>query len=144
MDDLAIIVEYNLALARETEDLVLDRQIVRPGVAALLANCSRGVYFVAEMNAKVVGQVMITYEWSDWRNGNFWWLQSVYVHKDFRSQGVLKSLFDHILAAAQEEKNVCGFRLYMDKNNVAARKVYARIGMEETNYEVFERLVRNG
>jgi GNAT superfamily N-acetyltransferase len=113
---------------------------VGPGVEAILRDPGKGIYFVAEKEGAVVGQVLITYEWSDWRNGNFWWLQSVYVEKEFRARGVFKALFGHAVAQADAQKNACGLRLYMERENHRAREVYRRLGMKETHYQVFEQI----
>jgi len=115
---------------------------VRAGVAALLGNPAKGTYFLAELagpEPRVIGQLLITYEWSDWRNGNFWWLQSVYVLTEFRGKGVFRALFEHVHALAKAcEERVCGLRLYMDAHNTAARRTYDRLGIKPTNYEVLE------
>lgn len=105
---------------------------------ALLANPNGGIYFVAEAEAAPVGQTLITYEWSDWRNGNFWWLQSVYVVEAFRGRGVFRALFEHIRASARTRGDVCGLRLYMDHDNDRARQTYEQLGLQRTNYQVFE------
>ncbi len=112
---------------------------MRAGVAALLADTSKGIYFVAEIDGQVAGQVMVTYEWSDWRNGNFWWLQSVYVAAAHRGAGVFKALYARVEDEARKTPGVCGLRLYMDAHNETARAAYRRLGMAETNYVVFER-----
>ncbi|MBI3788680.1 MAG: GNAT family N-acetyltransferase, partial [Ignavibacteriales bacterium] len=87
---------------------------------------------------RIVGQLMITYEWSDWRNGNFWWIQSVYVEHDARSQGVFKALYDHVYKLAKNRNDVCGFRLYVEEKNVRAKKTYESLGMKKTHYEMYE------
>ena len=129
-----------LALADETENLKLDPARVTQGVRAVLADAGKGIYFIAEAEGRAAGQLLITYEWSDWRNGNFWWLQSVYVEKEFRSRGVFKKLFAHVAELARREKDVCGIRLYMDAHNENARQAYERLGMKQTNYELFEQV----
>ncbi len=139
--DAAAIAEYNAALAKESEDMTLDPAIVRQGVEAVLRDAAKGVYFAACEGGKVVGQIMVTYEWSDWRNGNFWWLQSVYVHPDFRSRGVFKALFAHAVEQAKKSPDVCGFRLYVEEHNSRAQAAYHRLGFERTNYQVLERLL---
>ena len=115
---------------------------MQQGVVALLSQPARGTYFVAETgegaSRKVVGQLLITYEWSDWRNGNFWWIQSVYVAKPFRGRGVFRALFEHVHALAAARKDVCGLRLYMDAHNARARHAYRQLGLKRTNYEMFE------
>jgi GNAT superfamily N-acetyltransferase len=118
--------------------LRLDPATVENGLAALLADASKGLYYVAELDGAVVGQLMITYEWSDWRNGNLWWLQSVYVKAEFRRQGVFRALFNHLLHLARARKDVCGLRLYMHADNARARRSYEGLGMKRTPYEVFE------
>jgi GNAT superfamily N-acetyltransferase len=125
-------------LAQETEDLPLEQAAIRAGVAALLADPAKGRYFVAEVAGTVVGQVMITYEWSDWRNGNIWWLQSVYVEPSFRRQGVFRALFAHVQTLAQQFEEVWGLRLYMHAGNGRARSTYEKLGMTRTPYEVLE------
>src|SRR5579872_955376 len=112
--DCEVVAQFNIDLALESEGLVLDPSVVRPGVDAVLGDRSKGIYFVAVADGAVVGQVMITYEWSDWRNGNIWWLQSVYVHKRFRRHGIFKALFAHVLEQARRQPEVCTVRLYMD------------------------------
>ena len=137
--DAAVIADFNIRLAFETESLKLDPETVRQGVAALFADPAKGIYFVAEMpGGDVGGQLMITYEWSDWRNGNIWWIQSVYVKHEFRGQGIFKALFDHLERLARETKGVCSLRLYMEKHNQQARRAYQKLGMTETKYQVFE------
>ncbi len=135
--DAEVLRDYNLALALETENLKLDPTIVLDGIRALLADESKGRYFVAECEGRVIGQVMHTFEWSDWRNGMFWWLQSVYVHSEFRSRGVFTALFRHVEALARADAGVCGLRLYMEHENHRARGAYVRLGLSPAGYEVF-------
>jgi GNAT superfamily N-acetyltransferase len=141
--DTEVIADYNCRLAFETEARRLDVELVRQGVGALLQDPAKGIYYVAEIPANgeppmVAGQLLITYEWSDWRNGNFWWIQSVYVEKTFRGKGVFTALFEHVSALAAGKKDVCGLRLYMEAENGTARRAYERIGFLRTSYEVFE------
>ena len=140
--DAEIIAQFNVALARESEALELEADCVRPGVEALLRDPAKGTYFVAVSAGEVVGQLLITHEWSDWRNGDFWWLQSVYVRADFRRRGIFRALFDFVQAKAAASRDVCGLRLYMEQDNARAREAYWRLGMEETHYRVFERNIR--
>jgi GNAT superfamily N-acetyltransferase len=135
--DAEVLRDYNLALALETENLRLDPAIVLDGIRALLADASKGRYFVAECEGRVIGQVMHTFEWSDWRNGMFWWLQSVYVHQEFRSRGVFTALFRHVESLARADAGVCGIRLYMEHENHRARGAYVRLGLSPAGYEVF-------
>ncbi len=138
--DAGIIADFNLKLARETEGLALDLRTVTAGVTALLKDPAKGVYYVAEEDARVVGQLCLTYEWSDWRNGNFWWIQSVYVSVAFRGRGVFRTLLGHIERLARTREDVCGLRLYMEKDNQRARRAYRKMGLEETHYQVFEKM----
>ena len=105
---------------------------------ALLADPAKGIYFVAEVDGELAGQVMITYEWSDWRNGNLWWIQSVYVKSEFRRRGIFRKLFAHLETLARAQKEVRSLRLYMHADNSVARRSYERLGMRQTRYEVFE------
>lgn len=130
--------DFNLRLAAETENLQLDAATVSAGVAAVLADASRGLYFIAEADNQAAGQLMITYEWSDWRNGNLWWLQSVYVLPEFRKRGVFKALFTNLESLARARTDVAGLRLYMHSDNHRARETYLRLGMKPSHYEVFE------
>ncbi len=138
--DLNTLVAYNLLLARETEAKQLDRDTLEAGVAALLADPGLGRYFVAELDRGVVGQTMITYEWSDWRNGTIWWLQSVYVDRAYRGRGVFRELFKHLRRAAAAEPGFAGLRLYVEQENLRAREVYQRMGLDPTGYLVMERI----
>jgi len=138
LSDAAVVAEFNLRLAEETEGIRLVPNRVAEGVAAILADASKGLYYLAEVDGQVIGQVMITYEWSDWRNGNLWWLQSVYVREDFRRRGIFRALFQHLQKLARSRRDVCGLRLYMHSENVRARNSYQQLGMKPTKYEVFE------
>jgi GNAT superfamily N-acetyltransferase len=136
--DVPVIVDYNLRLAKETEELTLGRATLKAGVEAMFREGDKGVYYVAELDGKVIGQVMITYEWSDWRNGNIWWLQSVYVHPTYRRRGVFAALFAHVQQLCAAEGG-SALRLYMHADNARARLCYSRLGMVETKYQVFEK-----
>ncbi len=141
--DAPLIAEFNLRLAAETEELALDPACVAAGVDALLKDPAKGVYSVAELDGVIAGQVMITYEWSDWRNGCTWWLQSVYVKEQFRRRGVFRALFEHVRQLALRQRDVCSLRLYMHADNARARQSYERLGMSRTRYEVFEYALEN-
>ena len=142
LTDTAIIADFNARMALETEQRSLDIDRVHQGVRALLSDPAKGAYFIAETLADgattIAGQLLITYEWSDWRNGNFWWIQSVYVEEKYRGQGIFRALFNHVDQLAKARHNVCGLRLYVDAHNHSARKTYERLGMKRTNYELFE------
>ena len=137
-DDLAVLVDFNAALARKTESRELDRPTLERGVAALLADPTKGRYFVAEDDGVVAGALCITSAWSDWRNAVFWWIQSVYVRTEARRRGVYTALYRAIEAAAREDAGVCGLRLYVDHDNTRAQSVYAALGMRESHYRFFE------
>ena len=138
--DADILVAFNLAMALETEGKVLAEETASRGVAGLFANPNLGFYVVAEAGGEVVGSLMITTEWSDWRNGSFWWVQSVYVRPDSRRQGVYRSLYRFVQDLAADDDNVCGFRLYAERGNSTAQQAYRALGMEETSYVMFEEL----
>jgi GNAT superfamily N-acetyltransferase len=136
--DAAVVAEFNAALARESEGKELDPATLAAGVRAALADPAKGVYTLAERGGEVVGQMMLTYEWSDWRNGWFWWVQSVYVRPAARRGGVFRALFADVLARAAADPGVIGVRLYMEHGNARARETYRSMGMVEAGYEVFE------
>lgn len=136
--DLERIVKFNYNLALETEDKELDKNILYKGVQTLLHDNNKGVYHVCEIDGKVVGQIMYTYEWSDWRNGLFIWVQSVYVDKEYRGQGVFKKLYTHIKEMCNKDENICGIRLYVEFDNDIAQKTYKSLGMDRCNYYMYE------
>jgi GNAT superfamily N-acetyltransferase len=136
-DDLDILVDGNLELARQTENLELDRRTLRDGVRALLEQRAPGQYWVAELDGRPVGQTLITFEWSDWRNRMVWWIQSVYVVPEMRQRGVFKTLYEHVRREAHAA-GVGGLRLYVDNTNRRAQAVYAALGMNGDHYRVFE------
>jgi ribosomal protein S18 acetylase RimI-like enzyme len=138
-EDAAIIVEFNRRLAFETEGKELNLTVLRAGVAAALADPSRAWYFLAEDEGQVLGQLMITFEWSDWRNGCIWWIQSVYVRGEARRRGVFRELYEHVLASARREPGIAGIRLYVENENQVAQKTYERLGMAPAGYIVMER-----
>jgi ribosomal protein S18 acetylase RimI-like enzyme len=137
--DAEVIVEFNCRLAEESEGKTLDRTLLTPGVTAGLADENKALYFVAEEGGRVVGQMMITFEWSDWRNGWFWWVQSVYVHAEARRRGVFRALYEHVHQTARRDPGVIGLRLYVERENHAAQQTYQRLGMEWTSYLVLEK-----
>ena len=138
--DAESIIQFNIAMAMETENKKLKREEIEPGVHGLFEKSEYGFYMVAESEGKVVGSLMITYEWSDWRNGLFWWIQSVYVIPEFRRKGVYKTMYLSIKSMAKKRDDVCGFRLYVEKENSNAQKTYAALGMDETHYKMFEEM----
>jgi GNAT superfamily N-acetyltransferase len=140
LGDWEVIVEYNVALARESEATHLNRETVRLGVRALLENPRHGRYFIAVMEGRVVGQLMHTREWSDWRNGEIWWIQSVFVHPDFRRQGVFRTLYQHLERLASSEPGIVGLRLYVEEQNNRAISTYTALGLLHSGYAVMERM----
>ena len=141
-DDADTIIEFNRAMALETERRRLDLATLRTGTLAILESPEYGFYVVAELpegqRHKPVGQLMITYEWSDWRNGVFWWIQSVYVDPDHRGRGVFRALHNHVFLKAKADPRVCGLRLYVERENHRAQTVYQRAGFCPSVYRVFE------
>lgn len=137
--DAAVLVEFNAAMALETEGKNLLPEVIGAGVRGLLDNPVAGFYVLAETE-RVVAALMITKEWSDWRNGSFWWIQSVYVRPEARRQGVYRQLYRHVQEMAAKDPQACGFRLYVERENSAAQAAYAALGMKETRYLVFEEL----
>jgi len=140
--DLQFLVDGNRRMAQETEGIELDPGLVGPGTQAVLDDPALGRYFVAEADGVPVGQLMLTYEWSDWRNGVFWWIQSVYVEPAHRGRGVFSALFRHVAGLAHASTGVCGLRLYVDRANRRAEDVYTHLGLHPTNYDVMEDVFR--
>lgn len=140
--DAAALVDGNVRLAQETEGLRLDPAVVAAGVEAFLRHPERGRYLVAEATGRVVGQLAITLEWSDWWNGWYWWIQSVYVQADWRGRGVLSTLFQEVVRQARAEGDVAAIRLYMEEHNQQARAAYLKLGMKFSGYQVLELVTR--
>jgi ribosomal protein S18 acetylase RimI-like enzyme len=137
-DDAELLAGFNQAMAVETEGKLLDGEIAAAGVRAALERPENGNYLIAEHDGTPVGSLMVTTEWSDWRNGFFWWVQSVYVVPEFRKQGVYRSLYAHVRIHAKSQPDVCGIRLYVENENLGAQKTYERLGMEQTGYRLYE------
>lgn len=137
-EDAEIIAEFNARLASESEGMRLAPDLVEPGVKAMLADHSKGRYWVAEADDRIIGQIMVTYEWSDWRNGMIWWIQSVYVHGDYRRRGVFSALYRHVESLARRDPGVCGIRLYVEHENARAQRTYESLGMAMTDYRVMQ------
>jgi ribosomal protein S18 acetylase RimI-like enzyme len=138
--DADTIIEFAAAMALETERKVLLRDVIGEGVHHLLAHPEMGFYVMAEWEAEVAGSLMVTTEWSDWRNGNFWWVQSVYVRPEFRRRGVYRKLYRYLQGRAAKDPNVCGFRLYVERDNARAQATYRAAGMQQTHYLLYEEL----
>ena len=138
--DAESIIEFNIAMAMETEEKALKRNDIEHGVHGLLKKPEYGFYMVAELQGNVVGALMVTFEWSDWRNGLIWWIQSVYVTPEYRRNGVYRTMYYKIKQMANKKQDVRGFRLYVEKENIIAQKTYAALGMAETQYKMFEEI----
>jgi GNAT superfamily N-acetyltransferase len=138
LGDVGVIAEFNTQLAQETEGLLLNRQQLRTGVESALADTAKGAYWLAEVNGAIVGQLLVTTEWSDWRNGFYWWIQDVFVKKEWRGRGVFQALFEFVHEQAADHPEVCGLRLHVEAQNTRAKRVYQWLGMEHTRYEVYE------
>ena len=154
--DAATIAAFNSAMAEETEGRALDPDLINPGVAAVLDDAAKGRYWVAiddgaddrdvgegtvdrtMLDPTIVGQIMVTYEWSDWRNGVLWWIQSVYIDARYRRRGVFSALYRHVETLARETPDCCGIRLYVERDNSRAQQTYASLGMVKPGYEVME------
>jgi len=132
--DAAVVAEFNRLLAHESEAKALDPATLAAGVAAVLADPHKGFYILAERGGEVVGQVCVTFEWSDWRNGWYWWIQSVYVRADARRGGVFAALYRHLEAAAVADPEVVGLRLYVERDNTPAQAVYRKLGLADEPY----------
>jgi ribosomal protein S18 acetylase RimI-like enzyme len=138
IDDIDTLVNFNQRMAMETENKVLNNVILKKGVSRLIKNRNKGFYLVAEQDGMVLGSLMVTTEWSDWQNGDYWWIQSVYVDPAFRRKGIYAKLYTKVKALAAEEENVCSFRLYVEKENIIAQQTYKTLGMSESHYLMFE------
>lgn len=141
--DAATVVEFNRRLAWETERLQLDPELLQRGVAAVLRGEAEALYFVAATDAGVVGQMMLTREWSDWRNGWFYWIQSVYVAPEFRQCGVFRGIYRHAVEFVTQQPDAVGLRLYVEEHNQVAQETYLRLGMRRAGYHVLEHPIRN-
>lgn len=138
IEDLETIVKFNYNLAKETEDKELDLVVLNEGVKAILSDDRYGQYYVYTINDKVVGQIMYTYEWSDWRNGLFLWVQSVYVDAEHRRCGIFKELYSYVKKICDDTPGTIGIRLYVEKENVNAKSTYKSLGMQGCNYHMYE------
>jgi len=138
LEDIPVLVAFNAAIAWETEHKRLDTHVLTAGVRAVFADPARGFYTVAERAGEIVGQMMITFEWSDWRNGWFWWVQSVYVREDARREGVFRTLYRTIEQQAAADPSVIGLRLYFETDNARAQSTYRSLGMSDTTYGMME------
>lgn len=140
-EDASALVDFNQAMALETEGKTLDSQVLTQGVNAVFSDEKKGFYVVAEDAGKIAGGLMVTFEWSDWRDGWFWWIQSVYILPDYRGKRIYSLLYQFVKDEAQKQGDVCGFRLYVEKENEKAQKVYEKLGMESSHYLMYEEMI---
>ena len=143
LSDVDALVEFNQAMALETEGKRLDAAVLRAGVSAVFADDRKGFYVVADDGGSVAAGLMVTTEWSDWRNGWFWWIQSVFVRPEHRGGGLYGRMYSFVKNRAAEAGDVCGFRLYVEKENERAQHVYEKLGMERTYYLMYEEETKN-
>ena len=139
--DAAALAGFNAAMALETESRVLEARSLRPGVEAVLRDPGNGFFLVADAGGEIAGALFVTYEWSDWRNGRFWWIQSVYVRPEYRRRGVYRQLHEFVRRRARAEEDVVGLRLYVERDNANARRTYTALGMRETPYRMYEEVL---
>jgi GNAT superfamily N-acetyltransferase len=139
--DAESLVAFNQAMALETEGKTLDSQILADGVGKVFADDKKGFYVVAEDEGKIVGGLMVTFEWSDWRDGWFWWIQSVYILPVYRGKRIYSFLYEFVKTEARKQGDVCGFRLYVEKENERAQRVYEKLGMEASHYLMYEEII---
>ncbi|MCD6090337.1 MAG: GNAT family N-acetyltransferase [Bacteroidales bacterium] len=137
-EDLTSIVEFQLAMALETENLQLDKLNLEKGVLAVFHDLAKGQYFVTEIDGEIAASLMTTFEWSDWRNGMVYWIQSVYVKENFRRLGIYRKMYAHIQDLVVKDDNARGIRLYVDKTNIRAQQTYTNTGMNGEHYQLFE------
>ena len=138
LEDARTLALHNAAMAAETETITLDPERALRGVEAVLGDPAKGFYLLAEADGAVAGQLMITFEWSDWRNGVFWWLQSVYVRPEHRRRGVFTRLYRVMRDEAEKSGSVCGVRLYVESANQQAQQTYERLGLRQAHYRMYE------
>lgn len=136
--DTTSLVDFNQKMAFETEGKHLDESVLANGVCAVFSDPNKGFYVVAEDGGGIVGGLMVTFEWSDWRNKWFWWIQSVYVVPEARGKGVYRQLYDFVKTEAAKRGNVCGYRLYVERENKNAQRVYEKVGMKNSIYFMYE------
>jgi GNAT superfamily N-acetyltransferase len=143
-EDIDALIGFNVAMAFETEGKKLGTGTLRRGVEAVFDDPQKGFYLIAEAQGRAVGGLMVTFEWSDWRNAWFWWIQSVYVTPDARGKRVYSQLYKRVKLEARAAGNVCGFRLYVERENALAQRVYEKLGMEATYYLMYEEKMKDG
>ncbi len=140
LQDIPILIDFQQRLADESEGVKLQGEILQKGMLAMFEDPSKGLYYVAEDNSEIIGCHMITFEWSDWRNGMVWWIQSVYVRESHRKNGVFRKMYENLVSMMKKDRGIIGLRLYVDKSNKRAQQVYAAMGMNGEHYTVFEQM----
>jgi len=133
-----IIINFQIKMALETENLKLEKSSVRKGINAVFKDLSKGKYYVAEENCRIVGSLLTTYEWSDWKNGMILWIQSVYIIPEYRRKGIFKKMYIYLKKMVEESDELIGLKLYVNKTNIVAQKTYEKIGMDGEHYKLFE------
>ncbi|MBW8183031.1 GNAT family N-acetyltransferase [Shewanella nanhaiensis] len=136
--DLNALIQFNLAMAKETENLALDESVLTQGVNTLLSNPEKGFYLVAEVDGEIAGSLMVTFEWSDWRAKDYYWIQSVYIRPQNRRQGIYAKLYHEVKQIAEQNGGAASFRLYVEQDNAKAQSTYAALGMEKSYYQMYE------
>ena len=137
-EDASTIVDFQIKMAKETENLVLEAEKLMPGALAVFDDASKGTYYVAVKGDEVIGCLLTTYEWSEWRNGTVLWIQSVYILEEYRGQKVFRKMYEHIQQIVEQNDAYKGIRLYVEKDNTRAQKVYTALGMDGEHYKMFE------
>lgn len=137
-EHIGVLIDFQQRLALESEGIKLNGETLRKGMKAMFVDPSKGIYYVVKEEHEIIGCHMITYEWSDWRNGMVWWLQSVYVKESYRKKGIFKMMYDNLINIIKKDPQLIGLRLYVDKSNERALKVYEAMGMDGSHYTVYE------
>jgi ribosomal protein S18 acetylase RimI-like enzyme len=140
-EDVSLMVRWQMAMALETEDKPLDEAVLTRGIQRAFEDAQKGRYFIAEIEGRPAGTLMLTWEWSDWRDGWWWWIQSVFVDEAFRRRGVYRAMYAHVLELAQADPEVRGIRLYVEHENANARRTYEFLGMKESGYVMYEKAI---
>ena len=137
-NDIESLIAFQQAMAQETECKTLEPELIREGVRTVFDSPDKGFYLIAEVDGNVAGGLLMTYEWSDWRNATFWWIQSVYVDPRWRRRGVYRAMHDYVYGIARSRDDICGIRLYVERENHIAQQAYASLGMSKSHYDLFE------
>ncbi|AYV12675.1 GNAT family N-acetyltransferase [Shewanella algae] len=136
--DTEALVAFNQAMAQETEGLALDSDTLSLGVSTLLENPAKGFYLVAEIEGEIAGSLMVTFEWSDWRAADYYWIQSVYIKPEHRQKGIYRALYQEVKTLAEKQGGAASFRLYVEQENTRAQQTYQSLGMSQSHYLMYE------